>query len=38
MIAIEGLTKVYDSLAAVDDVSMFVEAGALTVVAAASAT
>ena len=36
MIAIEGLTKIYDSLAAVDDVSMTVEAGALTVIVGAS--
>jgi osmoprotectant transport system ATP-binding protein len=36
MIAIEGLTKVYDSVAAVDDVSMVVEAGALTVIVGAS--
>jgi osmoprotectant transport system ATP-binding protein len=36
MIAIEALTKVYDSVAAVDDVSMVVEAGALTVIVGAS--
>ena len=36
MIAIEGLTKIYDSVTAVDDVSLVVEAGALTVVVGAS--
>jgi osmoprotectant transport system ATP-binding protein len=36
MIAIEGLTKVYGSEVAVDDVSMIVEAGDLTVVVGAS--
>jgi len=36
MIAIEALTKVYDSVAAVDDVSMVVEAGSLTVIVGAS--
>ena len=36
MIAIERLTKVYDTLAAVDDVSMHVDAGALTVIVGAS--
>jgi osmoprotectant transport system ATP-binding protein len=36
MIALEGLTKIYDSLAAVDNVSMTVEAGALTVIVGAS--
>jgi osmoprotectant transport system ATP-binding protein len=36
MIAIEGLTKIYDSVTAVDDVSLVVDAGALTVVVGAS--
>ena len=36
MIVLEGLTKIYDSLAAVDDVSLTVEAGALTVIVGAS--
>lgn len=36
MIAIEGLTKVYGSFAAVDDVSMIIEAGAIVVIVGAS--
>ena len=36
MIAIERLTKVYGSEVAVDDVSMFVKRGALTVIVGAS--
>ena len=36
MIAIEGLTKFYDGLAAVDDVSLTAETGAITVIVGAS--